>query len=104
MNDTVVIEAEAKTIICIGEKIINLHTNLGPKSPINNVMIADLNSKISIARQKHEEGEKYKKLMEDAWRERDLCLKKKEKGVIEMLRSIKNMLLGENRSISDWGF
>lgn len=104
MKENKVIEVEAKAIICVGEKIINVHTNLGPSSPINNVVIADLNSRINRAREKHEEGEKYKKLMEDAWRERDLCLGKEDKGVLTMLKSIKATLTDKNISASEWGF
>jgi hypothetical protein len=60
----------AEKIIEIGEKIIRRHISLGPKSPVNNIVIADLHSRISSAKAKHEEAVKYKKLMETALSDR----------------------------------
>lgn len=95
---------DTDTIILIGEKIVRRHMYLGPGSPLNNVLIADLNSRISIAKQKHEEGLKYKKLMEDAWRDRDNYLGTKDKSVKFTILAIINKLKEENLNINDWGF
>lgn len=95
---------DTETIILIGEKIVRRHMHLGPGSPLNNVLIADLNSRISVAKQKHEEGLKYKKLMEDAWRNRDNYLGTKDKSVKFTILAIINKLKEENLNIHDWGF
>ena len=98
------IKPDAEAIISIGEKIIDRHMHLGPESPLSNILIADLNSRISQAKQKHEEGTKYKKLMEDALRDRDHHLGNEEKGVMLTLESIYNKLKEENINANNWGF
>jgi hypothetical protein len=47
---------------------------------------------------------KYKKLMEDAWRDRDHYLGKHDKGVQYTLNAIGNILKEENVNLQDWGF
>jgi hypothetical protein len=103
MNKVPAFEADPEKIILIGEKIIHQHISLGPDSPLSNGAIADLNSRISRAREKHEEGMKYKRLMENAWQDRDLYLGSEEKGVISTLKSIHHSLKEHNLKISDWG-
>jgi hypothetical protein len=94
---------DTESIIVAGEKIIQRHTAMGPASPLNNLLIADLNSRISIARLKHDEGMKYKKLMEDAWRDRDHYLGAKDRSVQFTLQAIVNILRQENCNLGEWG-
>lgn len=98
------IKPDPEALISIGEKIIHRHIHLGSGSPLDNILIADLNSRISRAKQKHEEGMKYKKLMEHAWRDRDYYLGNEEKGVMLTLRAIYNKLKEENLNANNWGF
>jgi len=98
------LHADTETIISIGQKIVQRHMSLGASSPISTIVVADLNSRISSAREKHEEGAKYKKLMEDAWRDRDHYLGKHDKGVQYTLNAIGNILKEENVNLQDWGF
>lgn len=98
------LRADTETIILIGEKIVKQHTSLGSKSPVNNVVVADLNSRITNAKQKHEEAMKYKKLMEDSLRDRDHYLGTKDKGVNFILMAISNILKEENVHLDEWGF
>lgn len=68
------IPADAEQLLLLAERIINNHMNAGVNSPLNFSQIADLNYRVRNARAKHEEGEKYNKLMRDAFRERDILL------------------------------
>jgi hypothetical protein len=61
-------------LIRLAEKIIEEHVNKGAGSTLKANHIADLNYKLKCARDKHEEGLKYKRLMENAWMERDQFL------------------------------
>lgn len=99
-----IFNADIETIIVIGEHIIHRHTSLGAASPLNNMVIADLHSRISAARQKHAEGDKYKRLMEEAWRDRDFFLGIKEKNVQYTLKAIAGILSNDNSDLRDWGF
>ena len=103
-NHETIFDADVHSIILIGEKIIQKHTALGPSSPLKCMLIADLHSRISAARQKHDEGEKYRRLMEDAWRDRDRFLGIKEKNVQYSLQAIASILDGEKCDMRDWGF
>lgn len=96
--------ADTESVITIAERIIYQHMTLGPASPLKNLVIADLNSRISIARQKHDEGMKYKKLMEEAWRDRNHYLGSSDKSVQCTLHAIMNILRQENCSMGEWGF
>ena len=99
-----ILQTDIETIISIGEKIIQYHTLLGVKSPLNNVVIADFNAKISIAKHKHEEGVKYKKLMEEAWRERDYYyLGIQDKSIKNTLMTISTILRKDNWNTAEWG-
>jgi hypothetical protein len=95
---------DPNTMILIGEKIIRQHTALGTLSPLSGVLVADLNSRISNARLKHEEGLKFQRLMEAAWHDRDYYLGGKEKNVRYTLMAINNILKGENQNTDEWGF
>lgn len=98
-----IFDADVQAIIRMGEKIVQKHTALGPASPLKNMLIADLNSRITTARQKHDEGEKYKRLMEEAWQERDYYLGIKEKNVQYTLKAIASILTGERQNLREWG-
>ena len=97
-------QADTETIIALGEKIILRHTSLGPKSPLSNIVVADLNARISMAKQKHEEGVKYKRLMEDAWLDRDRFLGNPDKGVQYTLEAIGTLIKEGNLAMDEWGF
>jgi hypothetical protein len=98
------VASDIQTIISIGEKIIHQHTHLGAESPLNSALVADLNSRISRAKEKHEEGAKYQKLMEDAWKERDHYLGNEDKGVLLTMESIFGILTEQSANVNSWGF
>jgi hypothetical protein len=68
------LSADPGQLIRLAEKIIEEHINKGAGSTLKANHIADLNYKLKLAKDKHEEGLKYKRLMEDAWQERDQFL------------------------------
>jgi hypothetical protein len=104
MDKVKLIGGDVQAIISIGEKIIHQHTQLGAGSPLNSALIADLNSRIARAKEKHEEGAKYKKLMEDAWKERDQYLGNEDKGVLLTMESIFGILTEQSANMNNWGF
>jgi hypothetical protein len=104
MEKVKLVAGDIQAIISIGEKIIHQHTQLGAGSPLNSALIADLNSRISRAKEKHEEGVKYKKLMEDAWKERDHYLGNEDKGVLITMESIFGILTEQSVNMNSWGF
>jgi len=73
-RDSYLIPEEAELLISLVEKIILQHTEAGINSPISNSLIADINYRIREARSKHDQGEKYRKLMEAAFHDRDIHL------------------------------
>jgi hypothetical protein len=102
-NNLSFLQADAETMILIGEKIIQRHTALGPKSPLSNAVIADLNFRISSAKLKHEEAMKLKRMMEDAIKDRDHYMGSNDKGVVYTLMAISNILEEGNVHMDDWG-
>lgn len=102
--------ADASTLIEITEKIIARHQEIGPESPLNPGQIADLNYKINHAKAKHAEGLKYKRLMENAWAERDLFLRT-EKGssgfvnatVQDLCTLLKDIFKEDREELDKWG-
>lgn len=68
------LSADPDQLIRLAEKIIEEHINKGAGSTLKANHIADLNYKLKLAKDKHEEGLKYKRLMENAWLERDQFL------------------------------
>jgi hypothetical protein len=68
------LSADPDQLIRLAEKIIEEHINKGAYSTLKANHIADLNYKLKCAKDKHEEGLKYKRLMENAWLERDQFL------------------------------
>ena len=69
-----VIPTQAVDLIVLAEKIIACHQQKGSESPLKVQMIADLSYKCAQAKIRHEEGMKYKRLMDDALNERDQYL------------------------------
>ena len=104
MEKVKLVAGDIEAIILIGEKIIHQHTQLAAGSPLNSALIANLNSRISRAKEKHEEGAKYKKLMEDAWKERDNYLGNEDKGVLLTMESIFGILTEQSVNMNSWGF
>ena len=96
------VNIDIEKLLSIGEKIIHRHSILGPESPLQNGVVADLNARISGAREKHSEVTKYKKLMEDALRDRDYFLGGKDKGVYLTLTALINILDRENYNLDEW--
>jgi hypothetical protein len=68
------IPTKAEELIGLAETILSCHQKKGAESPLKVQMIADLNYKCAQAKLRHEEGMKYKRLMEDALDERDQYL------------------------------
>jgi hypothetical protein len=79
------------SLIQIVEKIVQRHQVMGPSSPLNPAQIADLNYKIRYAKDKHEEGLKYRLLMQAAWAERDGFLNKSADDAYPLSSTIKNV-------------
>ncbi len=69
-----IIPTNAEELILLAERILACHQQKGPESPLKVQTIADLNYKCAQAKLRHEEGMKYKRLMEDALDERDQYL------------------------------
>jgi len=69
-----VIPTNAEDLISLAEKILVCHQQKGAESPLKVQMIADLSYKCAQAKMRHEEGMKYKRLMEDTLDERDQYL------------------------------
>jgi len=93
---------ETEKLLAVSEKLIRRHSELGPDSPLKNGIIADLNAKISRARQKHDEGMKYRRAMEDALHERDCHLGSNERGVVPLLKTILSMLEKDDADLARW--
>jgi len=68
------IPTRPEELISLAEKIVACHQQKGSESPLKVQMIADLSYKCAQAKIRHEEGMKYKRLMEDALDERDQYL------------------------------
>jgi hypothetical protein len=79
------------SLIQIVEKIVQRHQTMGPSSPLNPGQIADLNYKIRYAKDKHEEGLKYRMLMQEAWAERDGFLNKSADDTHSLSSTIRNV-------------
>ncbi len=117
MNNTLPLEnlpaipTHAEELIALAEKILNCHHNLGTKSPLKVQIIADLNYKFALAKAKHEEAMKYKKLMDEAINECDhlLGLRNPQAGatsisnIICLLAEILQTSEGQEK-LANWGF
>jgi hypothetical protein len=115
VSQQVIIPTDAEDLMTVAEKILTCHQKLGTESPLKVQMIADLNYKHAQAKSKHEEGSKYRKLMEEAFCERDLLLGLKpiHKSTTSSTASITNIIsfLAEilestegEKKMSQWGF
>jgi hypothetical protein len=83
---------DAETLITLALKIIEQHSHSGTESPLKANQVADLNYRVNIVREKHDEGLKYKKLMDACWIERDYFLGSTENGLIQSLMKIVHSL------------
>lgn len=99
---------EAEEMISLTEKIIERHSLKGPASPLNVGQVAEINYKVKRARDKHAEGLKYKRLMEEAWSERDNFLKTDSNGltetVIHLIRVLTESYAEDRTELAQWGF
>ena len=102
-------KAEAGELISLAQKIIERHMVRGTESPLKAGQIADLNYKLKCALDKHEEGLKYKKLMEAAWNERDsfMGLTNNTLGLLQTIVNLSQALhesYGTNKNeLAQWG-
>ncbi|MBT1685205.1 hypothetical protein [Dawidia soli] len=107
---TYTLPQQAEALIKLAEKIIEQHSNAGPQSPVKPHLIADLNSRISPARARHEQGLRYARMAEDAFAERDELLGKipgrKSELDVRNLVEIVVQLVKEHypESVHKWGF
>lgn len=101
---------QAEGLIKLAEKIIEQHGNAGPQSPVKPYLIADLNSRVSPARARHEQGLRYARMAQDAFAERDELLGKipgrKSELDVRNLVEIVVKLVNEHypESVKKWGF
>ncbi len=106
-----VIPTNAEELMALSEKILTCHQQKGAESPLKVQMIADLSYKCAQARIHHEEGMKYRKLMDHALEERDqfLGLKTPLPGTTSITSTISflaEILESTQRKeeLSEWGF
>lgn len=101
------IPSTPKELISLAKRIHTKHTSDGTSSPL--LLIADYSwaeegPKLDLAQAKHDEAERHRKLMETAYRERDLLMA----NTADMVRASRDLLTGINREnmkrLADWGF
>jgi hypothetical protein len=63
--------ADPDQLMHLAQQIIDQHVKKGVQSPHQANHVADLSYKLKYVKDKHDEGLKYKKLMEEAWTDRD---------------------------------
>ncbi|HEY9006126.1 hypothetical protein [Ohtaekwangia sp.] len=112
--ETFTIPQHAEALISLAEKIIQQHAVEGAMSPVKPHLIADLNYRISSAKLKHDQGLKYARLMQEAFAERDVLLRKsiatgKEdrdvKSIIEAVMQVLQQHYAEKtEGFINWGF
>lgn len=101
---------QAEALIKLAEKIIEQHGNAGPQSPVKPYLIADLNSRVSPARARHEQGLRYARMAQDAFAERDELLgkipgRKSELDVRNLVEIVVNLVKEQYpESVKKWGF
>ena len=98
---------DADALISLAVKIIERHALCGTDSPLKANQVADLNYRVNIVREKHEQGMKYKKLLDACWIERDYFMGTKEGGMIHSLlkivQSLNESYPKNNGELSKWG-
>ena len=96
-----------KELLTLAGSIYEKHQKDGASSPL--LLIADYSwntegPKLVQAQAKHDEAEKYKKLMETAYRERDFLMT----DTTNIVRATRDILTGINREnmkrLGEWGF
>jgi hypothetical protein len=98
---------DAETLIALALRIIERHSQYGTESPLKGSQVADLNYRVNIIKEKHDEGMKYKKLMDACWIERDYFLGSTESGMIHSLmkivQSLNEAFAANKTERSQWG-
>jgi hypothetical protein len=98
---------DADALITLALKILERHSQCGTDSPLRANQIADLNYRVNIVRDKHDEGLKYKKLMDASWIERDYFIGSKDNGMIQSLikivQSLNESFPADKNELSRWG-
>lgn len=98
---------DADALITLALKIIERHSQFGIDSPLKANQVADLNYRVNIIREKHDEGMKYKKLMDASWIERDYFIGSKDNGMIQSLikivQSLNDSFPSDKNELSRWG-
>ncbi len=96
-----------KELLTLGSSIFEKHQADGASSPLR--LLADYSwdnegPKLTLADAKNNEAEKYKKLMETAYRERDLLMA----DTTYIIRATRDLLTGINsenmKRLAEWGF
>ena len=98
---------DAEALITLALRIIERHGHCGTESPLKAGQVADLNYRVNSAREKHDQGLKYKKLMDACWIERDYYIGSPESGMIHSLMKVIESLnesYATNKSeLARWG-
>lgn len=98
---------DADALITLAVKIIERHAMCGTDSPLKANQVADLNYRVNIVREKHEQGLKYKKLLDACWIERDYFMGTKDGGMIQSLlkviQSLNESFPTDSTELSKWG-
>ena len=101
------IPRNAADLLSLGEKIYAKHTELAATSPLNMLQSHkwDVNGpQVANALTLHNKAEEYKRLAEEAYRERDLLVGE----IDESIKSSRDLLLGVYRDnpkqLGQWGF
>lgn len=97
-----ILNIDAEKLISVAEKIIKRHMEMGVGSPLQNVVIADLHSRISHAREKHDEVQKYQRLLDEARQSRDYYLGVQNKSVQLTLKAIISILQKNKGDLKTW--
>jgi hypothetical protein len=98
---------DADALIILALKIIERHAQSGTDSPLKANQVADLNYRVNIVREKHEQGLKYKKLLDACWIERDYFIGTKDGGMIhsllKIIQSLNESYPKDKAELSKWG-
>ena len=98
---------DAETLIAIALKIIERHGICGTDSPLKANQVADLNYRVNSAREKHDQGLKYKKLMDACLIERDHYIGSQETGMIcslmKIIQSLNESYKSNKAELARWG-
>ena len=103
----VVVSRNAVELLELGKKIYAKHTELAGSSPLNMMQShkwEDNGPRVANALELHSKAEEYKRLAEEAYRERDLLVAE----IDESVKASRDLLLGVYRDnpkqLGQWGF